>query len=113
MAQAQRTIAREGNIPSVGIDINALMDRMRSTIGALTVERDALSVQLAQRDSVIEQLGAQIARLTPSTPEEEPDPPEIGEGPGEPTEEELTGKAAEAVAAVETSTRERIIERTV
>jgi len=93
VAQAQRTIAREGNIPSVGIDINALMDRMRSTIGALTVERDALSVQLAQRDSVIEQLGAQIARLTPGTepaPEVEgPPPPTVAESLEEPTKEEL------------------------
>lgn len=73
----------------MALDFNALMAKMRSTIGALTVERDALSVQLEQRDSVIHRLGEQLARLTPSTPE-----PEV-EGPAEPTDGELTGKAAE------------------
>lgn len=84
----------------MGIDINALMSKMRGTIGALTVERDALSVQLEQRDSVIRQLGEQLARLAPSVPEPEvEEPPELGEvpptvaeGPAEPTEQELTGE---------------------
>lgn len=79
VTQAQRTIAREGTTPSVGIDINALMAKMRGTIGALTVERDALSVQLEQRDAVIAQLGAQLAKFTTVQAE----PPELGEVPEE------------------------------
>lgn len=84
--RAQRTVARQAAGAAGGLDINALVARMRETIGGLTVERDILLVQLDQQRTQVDLLQQALVGEGPQLEAEEV------EGPPEPTEEELTGK---------------------
>jgi hypothetical protein len=70
----------------MGLDLNALLAKTRATIGDLTMERDALRVQVEQREKQIAII------LEAGVTEEAP----------EPTEEEITGEAEEGPPKGET-----------
>lgn len=94
VTRAQRTVARAQAQPRpVEGGLNISIDDLLRKIGVLTVERDAMQLQITQQQTQITQQQAQIERLLATL---NPQGEEAEEETQEEPKEELTEEAPEA-----------------